>query len=436
MTRSGLLLVSAAAVVMGCGFETRSDTYRCEPPGDECGDGRVCVDGWCVIDHDGGQLVDANPLLPDANPLLPDARTDDGGCDGPDLGFTPSNFDVCDVPAPGDAIDLASGDWLIDTDNGTLTELPSGTPADLAANPHVQSGGPEMLIVSVAELSIGAGTTLSVTGSRPLALVTAGGMTIGGRITASADATTPGPGGGDATLCSAGQGGDGVSQDASNDTAGSGGGGGGYGEAGGAGAIVENSSGDPTAGGASNGNTTIVPLRGGCNGGAGGNSGSSGGGGGGGLQLVAGGDITVVFGGAVGAEGAGGPGASADRQGGAGGGSGGALLLEAHHITIAGFVTAHGGGAAAGTRTESSSAAGEDGHVADATPAAGGTGGAGGNGGDGGVGGTTAQDGNIGNTSNGRAAGGGGGGGAVGRIHLRAIDADETVTGTVSPAAL
>jgi hypothetical protein len=38
-------------VVAGCGFETRSQEYACQVAAD-CGDRRICRDGWCVLGSD------------------------------------------------------------------------------------------------------------------------------------------------------------------------------------------------------------------------------------------------------------------------------------------------------------------------------------------------------------------------------------------------
>lgn len=56
-----VLAIAALALSLGCGIEPRSNDYRCVEGA--CGDGRVCVDGWCVVDPD---LIDAPPGGPDA----------------------------------------------------------------------------------------------------------------------------------------------------------------------------------------------------------------------------------------------------------------------------------------------------------------------------------------------------------------------------------
>src|SRR5688500_5358663 len=48
----------AIAVIAGpaCSIDSRSDDFQCTNPG-QCGAGRDCIDGWCVIDPgetDGG----------------------------------------------------------------------------------------------------------------------------------------------------------------------------------------------------------------------------------------------------------------------------------------------------------------------------------------------------------------------------------------------
>jgi len=60
-----------SGLLTGCGFETRSDDYRCAGP-DDCDDGRVCRDGWCVV---AGGLADASDT--DAPYERPDADDTD-----------------------------------------------------------------------------------------------------------------------------------------------------------------------------------------------------------------------------------------------------------------------------------------------------------------------------------------------------------------------
>jgi hypothetical protein len=79
-------VLAAAVGVSACGFDTCSDQYECPPPPEACADGRVCVDGWCVVP---GADIDASVVVPDGGADL-DASAD-GGCPGPALGFTPSN---------------------------------------------------------------------------------------------------------------------------------------------------------------------------------------------------------------------------------------------------------------------------------------------------------------------------------------------------------
>lgn len=430
-----LAVAGAALFAVGCGFDTRTGAYACELPSD-CEDGRTCIDGWCVVPtvfadagaDSGGAGEDATA---DAAPTEVDAS-----CESAPIDFEPANFGRCDIPAPGDPIDLsAGGDFAIDTDTGELRELPDGSPTALNSIAYSQSIGPEILIVSVGSITIPTGASLTVEGSRPVALVSAGEVVIEGLFWARAEGATAGPGGGLASVCISGTGQDGEAQAAGGSEGGSGGGGGAFGTAGGSGAIVDESGGTPTPGGVVSGIPSIVPLRGGCSGGAGGLAGGgAGGGGGGAIQLVSGASIEVGASGVIAAPGGGGSGVNDSFAGGGGGGSGGALLLESHAITVHGFVTAHGGGGGAGARDDTASDAGADGHTDDTVPAAGGNGSwGGGDGGNGATGGTPAQDGDWGSTRTGRPAGGGGGGGGAGRIHLRAIDAAPTVTGTISP---
>lgn len=43
------MVVVAIAVGPACSIDSRSDDFRCTNPG-QCGAGRDCVDGWCVVD--------------------------------------------------------------------------------------------------------------------------------------------------------------------------------------------------------------------------------------------------------------------------------------------------------------------------------------------------------------------------------------------------
>jgi len=55
-------VVLIASIVGSCGFTSRSDEFKCQTT-DECSDGRVCHDNWCVVPD---SIGDANVSGPDA----------------------------------------------------------------------------------------------------------------------------------------------------------------------------------------------------------------------------------------------------------------------------------------------------------------------------------------------------------------------------------
>ena len=76
-TSLAALIVSGGAVALaiaagpGCGIDSRSDAFRCDP---RCPDDRECVDGWCVIP---GADIDARA---DGSGGGPDASIDGRAC--------------------------------------------------------------------------------------------------------------------------------------------------------------------------------------------------------------------------------------------------------------------------------------------------------------------------------------------------------------------
>ncbi|HKE13744.1 MAG TPA: hypothetical protein VKB80_02680 [Kofleriaceae bacterium] len=396
------------------------------------------------LDSGSGSVADAGS--PDGSVAPPP----DSGGGTPDadscrdlLPFAPSNVDSCELGAVRAALSLEDdGVYSLDTDTGTLTS-PGGEQETLVGVVVDQDGGPDIFATATASFTLGPDSRLRVTGSRGLALVAVGDISIAGGgdggidVGAMADASGPG-GDSDEGCAGSGRGDPGAAQvDGDFDPAGSGGGGGGFAAAGGIGAEVDAVPGAPATGGGSPvGTPRLVPLRGGCAGGAGGVSGGTAGGAGGALQLVAGGGIVVD--GIVTARGGGGGNVTDIHAGGGGGGAGGGLLFEATTIDVNGAVTANGGGGGEGSRRFVPTASGDDGGdvVGQPAPGGGGTG----SGGDGGNGGALdseeGQGGLVGEPSGFDLAGGGGGGGSAGRIRLRSI-ARQTLIGpgaVVSPA--
>jgi hypothetical protein len=338
---------------------------------------------------------------------------------------------VLDCGSPSfDSSDMTFGDWC-----------GSEPPALVVA----QDASHDAAVLVMSSLTIASGTTLRLTGDKPVILLVNGSANIAGTIDASAHGTSAGPGAD--RDCGSGIGGTG--EDGSPSMGSAGGGGGGFGSAGGRGAAGDGSTNWTTAG-AAGGDATLVPLRGGCSGGRSGDAPNrstygAGGGGGGGVQLSVldrldlSGKILATGGGGV---------AGADAgSGSGGGGSGGAILLEASAIVVdaSAVISANGGGGAAGQPyplNSNVSTSGEDGR-AEASAAAGGTAAdIGGGGGPGAWRDASAADGGI--PSSGQFGssggftvwgGGGGGGGGLGRIRVN-HGSSCPGSGTFTPTAI
>ena len=80
--RAALIL---AALASACSIESRSQDYTCTTTS-ECADGRVCVQGWCVVGSPGGPSDGGPGAIADAAPPAP-----------PDAGVTP---DASSCPPP------------------------------------------------------------------------------------------------------------------------------------------------------------------------------------------------------------------------------------------------------------------------------------------------------------------------------------------------
>ncbi len=330
----------------------------------------------------------------------------------------------CTMPSPpgsgtlmpsnlGDACSTAGTvDLVLNTGTTALDSTDQAACDSLALN----SGGVPICVKKYRTVSISVGAILSLTGSRPLALVATDSVQIDGILNAGARRTVPGPGGGFFTGVP-GSGGPGMGPSSS---------GAGYGANGGAG------KGSPSASGFPYGSVDLIPLFAGSGGApeGGGVDASPGGAGGGAIQLVSCGSLIVGSNGIINAGGGGGsPGVGA----GGGGGSGGAVLLEALNITISGIIAANGGGGGGGGGvTLPLGGFGQDGQASrSALPSLGGVSGGAGSGGDGG-----ASSSPNGGDGTGTASGGGGGGGAVGRIrvNVRPGTVPNLSGATISPA--
>jgi hypothetical protein len=349
---------------------------------------------------------------PDAQitPVI-DAAVDTSMPSGPDAAMCVAGVvDICGMPAPAMPFDVTAP-----------------TPLDTGRDPRcktVMVAGHDVCLIYATEVTITA--TLTVTGNRPLALVSASTMMVTGAIDAGSHGPQVGPAADDACA---------FASNPQNDRGGAGGGAGGgltlAGGDGGTGNTNKNMTGSTGAGGTHGATVPTPALRGGCRGQKGGDeqpggfSGGAGGHGGGALYLAARQSVTVS--GSIGATGAGGAGGGS-QSGGGGGGSGGMVVIESASITVSGQISANGGGGGQGggrllNGDNVTGFAGADGSLG-MTQAPGGFGAANGNsqfstGGVGGAGTTAAGRGTD------STVGGGGGGGAAGVVRL---------IGTINPA--
>lgn len=299
----------------------------------------------------------------------------------------------------------------------------------LGQNDGVPYLGGRYTVLHVDSVSIAPGAVLTVTGARPLIIVSEGNVDIAGIITVQPTPSVP-------MDCA-------VGSAAAAGPSGAGGAGGGYGTPGGnGGAAVSSSS---TSGGGITGDAMLDPLRPGCPGGRGGigTPGPTGaaGRGGGALQITSRTQILLTAGGTVAAGGGGGGGGfngttcvgTACTSGGGGGGTGGSILLEANRVEVRanGKVCAVGGGGGNGPQTIAPIASGGAG--ADGNLCSGGMPGAVGNRGGRGAD-VAAAPGASGSSGSGNLESGAGGGGGLGRTRIRGIAVREVV-GTTIPVA-
>lgn len=360
--------------------------------------GACTLDGGCLFNPRTGQACDAGISAGAA------ACTAGFACVATAVNlfpYTPSNFTEPQLPATGGGVTFTV---TCATTLDTTSTPPTITGACLTLPPWAvitPSGGEPTVVFGVDSLTVNAGQTLSIQGSRPVIFAVLGNVLIDGIIRARNGAdTSPSCGtGGPGTMASPGSGL-------------GGGGGGGFGTAGAAGGTT----GGAGAAGVANGVATLKPIRGGCNGG---NGSSNGGAGGGAIQISATGTVTVNN--TITTPGRGGVGApgSAGNSGG-GGGSGGAILLEAATVVLAGTarLTANGGGGGEGSGG-GAGINGADGNETASTPAPGGAGGSG-KGGNGGPGATSTAVAGAGLNGAGNGDGSGGGGGGLGLIRINA----------------
>lgn len=337
-------------------------------------------------------------------------------------------LDTCMSPT---GVDQAlQGVLVLDTDAGTLVDDTDAMLSITTMPVMTKTNSVEVLALFVGNLTLDGTTRLRVVGSRPLAIISRGTVTLA----AGAVIDLSAGGAGARAMCS-----DNAAQPGAIDSGGaSGGGGGGFGAAGGNGGNGDSDGGQSTGGTGGAAVTLPTGPLGGCPGAGGGEGGDPGGAGalgGGAIYIAAATKIDIAATAGINAGGGGGAGGarsggSFGDAGGGGGGSGGMILFESPLVRSAGILAANGGGGGEGSGNND---AGDPGDKALLTiePALGGTGGSG-TGTAGGVGGTVATP--PGGTPPGaQQGGGGGGGGSVGFIH---VDSTDVQLGTlVSPAA-
>jgi hypothetical protein len=351
----------------------------------------------------GGVVIDGSPASVDA------------------VGCVPGFLDLCAQAPPTVDLDIKDAQTL-DTDH------------DLRCRTYPQAGDSAVCLVYVSNVSIAGTGSLTVIGSRPLAIASTSAISIAGAIDVGSHGSQVGPAADHSTCAFA------TSPDP--DLGGGGGGAGGtftqVGGDGGTGDSDDSLGGDSTGRPGTHGLTApVTRLRGGCRGqvggaeAAGGGNGGIGGHSGGALYLYARQSITIP--GAVRATGARGEGGET-QSGGGGGGSGGLVVIESPSITIAGQLSANGGGGGQGGArigpTDVSGLPGADGALG-ATPAPGGFGASNSDArmSRGGIGGAGAVAATAGTSS---IIGGAGGGGAAGAIKL--LGATPALGGsTISP---
>lgn len=378
-----------------------------------------------------GSAVDPPDASPsEAGPPLIDTGIDVPVADAPETcaTWTARHFTPCAIPGPGPAITVPPGATITyDTNLPGFVEDPPADPPALVLG----QGGTEAVLISVASLTIPAGTTFRAIGARPLVIASWSTIDIQGVLdVGSSTAQSRSGAGANPTACGVGaaQAGD----DETTNGGGSGGGGGGaFRGNGGKGGPGDSGGENPGGNGGQMLASAPTIVRGGCPGARSGKAGpdpavtastgddttTAGGAGGGAIQLSARLSITVGAMGRVRASGAGGFGApTGSACGGGGGGSGGYVGFDApaYSFVANARVASNGGGGGSSALFVESGGNGGDG-TDDATQAPGGPyGDSCAHPGPPGAAGTTLDgpNANQGNVS----CGGGGGGGAVGFI--------------------
>lgn len=282
---------------------------------------------------------------------------------------------------------------------------------DTTGGAPCEPGISQFCVIAGTTIQIDQGSTLGVSGTRPLVLISTSQLGVDGVLDVASHLATPprvGPGA-DSPLCHA-------------ETAATTRGGGSGGSLG-----TKGGNGGPMGGAMAGAALVPTTLQGGCKGSDGADGGGQLGHGGGSVYLIA---TSISVNGSINASGESGAGSVNDGRGGGGGGSGGMIVFDTPMLSVApgAQIFANGGGGGEGT----GGLDGKDGTDASG-PGAGGVGGStGSTGGDGGNGGAGTADGMPGGPgSNVNTEGGGGGGGGAGIIKV--FRAPLPSSGMVSP---
>jgi PASTA domain len=248
--------------------------------------------------------------------------------------------------APASAANFEPSPGVYFADTSALTITGPGTSINGS-----NVGG--VAVFSFDNVNIQPGVVIEAEGSRPLKIVAAGELSIGGVIEAGGFGPafdfeeTPnegGPGGGaggtSTTEAGHGPGGGGVATEFH-----SGGGGGGFGGAGADGGFDDSFPGAAGKGGSAYGDLNAVLQGGSGGGGASEEGGAAGGGGGGGAVALFGATVKILSGGEVNVDGGNG---ISGGNGASGGGSGGGILIHGEAVSLAGRLSAAGGDGGAG----------------------------------------------------------------------------------------
>ena len=337
---------------MQCGFGCSAGACNeCQPSTTACQANKL------VVCNAAGTVTSSNTCTYGC-----DATATPDACESPKL--VPSNLydffmltaeNPCEVTTVDDLSVPMAGTLPIDTDGAVCTRV------------KTQAGSlPAICVVIRRNITFNSASTVTVTGSRALALVATSTASLAGTIDVSANGPTGGPGSATSTVSNA----SGTPADGEMTPGNAGGGGGGHQTLGGPGGSAPMT----TAGSAGpiRGTLNVLPLSPGARGGT--NSALTGtsrqglpGGGGGALQVVGCMSMTVTATALFDANGGGGqggrPGSSTTPGGGAGGGSGGSILLEAQTMTLttgAQFY-ANGGGGGGGATLSTAGGDGQDG---------------------------------------------------------------------------